>query len=99
MLVSNSQQRTHGSRLGRAECLEPLARQILIEPLFEVLKYPTLSLEAVDLSDQRGQQADYAAFENHVGPNESTAVWLDDELRSVVEEFIQVFEFENLLSI
>ena len=40
-----------------------------------------------------------AAFENLVGPNDSTEVWLDDELRSVVEEFIRVFEFENSLSI
>ena len=40
-----------------------------------------------------------AAFENLVGPNEATEVWLDDELRSVVEEFIRVFEFENFLSI
>ena len=40
-----------------------------------------------------------AAFENLVGPNDSTEVWLDDELRSMVEEFIWVFEFENFFSI
>ena len=40
-----------------------------------------------------------AAFENLVGPNEATEVWLDDELLSIVEEFVRVFEFENFLSI
>lgn len=161
---------------------EPLTQQVLIEPLFNALNYPTLSLEAGDLSDQRGQQADYAAslneyadidsnrllieaeplnkrldqskhglgqvkdwlekdkfqanlgmatdglrwifikydrdtythdtiaevdlqpvvlaaFENIVGPNDSTEIWLDNELRSIIEEFIRVFEFENFLSI
>ncbi|KYH24015.1 N-6 DNA methylase [Halalkalicoccus paucihalophilus] len=161
---------------------EPLTQQVFIEPLFDALNYPTLSLEAGDLSDQRGQQADYAAslneyadidsnrllieaepvnkrldqskhglsqvkdwlekdkfeanlgmatdglrwifikydrdtythdtiaevdlqpvvlaaFENLVGPNEATDVWLDDELRSIIEEFTRVFEFENFLSI
>lgn len=40
-----------------------------------------------------------AAFENLVGPNDSTEVWHDDELSSIVEEFIRVFEFENFFSI
>lgn len=40
---------------------EPLTQQIFIEPLIDALNYPPFSPEAGDLSDQRGQQADYAA--------------------------------------
>lgn len=39
---------------------EPLTQQVLIEPLFSALGYPTLSHEVGDLSDEQGQQADYS---------------------------------------
>ncbi|MCH7660391.1 MAG: hypothetical protein IH933_07315, partial [Euryarchaeota archaeon] len=39
---------------------EPLTQQVVIEPLFDLLSYPTFSHEVGDLSGDRGQQADYA---------------------------------------
>ncbi len=39
---------------------EPLTQQVLIEPLFDSLGYPARSHEVGDLSDDRGQQADYS---------------------------------------
>lgn len=52
--------------------------------------YPPDTIAEVDL-----QPLVLAAFENLVGPNEPITGWFDDELRSIVEEFIPVFEFET----
>jgi hypothetical protein len=58
---------------------EPLTQQIFIEPLFDALNYPTLSLEAGDLSDQRGQQADYAASLNEYADIDSNRLLIEAE--------------------
>ncbi|QIO25022.1 Eco57I restriction-modification methylase domain-containing protein [Haloarcula sp. JP-L23] len=39
---------------------EPLTQRALIKPLFAALEYPELAVEAGDLSDEYGQQADYS---------------------------------------
>lgn len=39
---------------------EPLTQRLLIEPLFEALGYPKLSVETGDFSPDYGRQADYA---------------------------------------
>ncbi|QCJ47241.1 Eco57I restriction-modification methylase domain-containing protein [Haloprofundus sp. MHR1] len=39
---------------------EPLTQRVVIEPLFEALDYPELSVEAGDFSPEYGQQADYS---------------------------------------
>ena len=39
---------------------EPLTQRVVIEPLFEALGYPDLSVEAGDFSPEYGKQADYS---------------------------------------
>ena len=58
---------------------EPLTQQVLIEPLFDALNYPTFSPEAGDLSDQRGQQADYAASLNEYADIDSNRLLIEAE--------------------
>ena len=46
---------------------------------FDALNYPTLSLEAGDLSGQRGQQADYAASLNEYADIDSNRLLIEAE--------------------
>ncbi|WP_207587165.1 Eco57I restriction-modification methylase domain-containing protein [Halomontanus rarus] len=58
---------------------EPLTQSAIIEPLFDALGYPYLAPEAGDLSEERGEQADYSVSLTDIDTIDSDRLLIEAE--------------------